>query len=283
MNCRIVTDSSANIGTLRGEELLLPIGFRAVPLKIHTAAREYVDDDGLDVASMVADLRTVKGKSGSSCPNFSDWSEAFRGADMVFAYTISSNLSGSYASACSAAEAMREERPDMQIHVFDSLSTGPEMQLMIEKTAELISAGNSFTEIVDGVNRYHETTHLTFSLESLHNLAVNGRVNPTVAKIAGVLGIRVIAIASTVGTIEMLHKCRGEQSMLRTMWMTMKERGYVGGKVRIAHCFNESAAEALTAMIRAEYRYADIERTLCRGLCSFYAEKGGLLVGFESA
>lgn len=279
---RIVTDSSANISVAQGEKLLTPIEFSAVPLKIHTTAREYVDDDSLDVASMVADLRTVKGKSGSSCPNFGDWSEAFRGADVVFAYTISSNLSGSYASACSAAEAMREECPGVQIHVFDSLSTGPEMQLMIEKTAALILEGKSFSEIVDGVNRYHKTTHLAFSLESLHNLAVNGRVNPAVAKIAGVLGIRVIAIASEEGTIEMLCKSRGEQAMLRAMWETMKARGYSGGKVRIAHCFNEGAAEALTTMVRAEYGDADVERTLCRGLCSFYAEKGGLLVGFET-
>ena len=281
MNYRIVTDSSANIIHAMGEALFSPVGFAAVPLKIRTSEKEYVDDAALDVAGMVADLRTVKGKSGSSCPNIDDWIEAFRGADVVFAYTISSNLSGSYASACNAARVLCEAHPEMRIHVFDSLSTGPEMQLMMEKTCALIAEGKSFEEIVDGVNRYHKTTHLTFSLESLHNLAVNGRVNPAVAKIAGVLGIRVIAIASEDGTIEMLHKSRGEKAMLQTMWETMKKRGYVGGKVRIAHCFNEGAAEALTAAIREAYPNADVERTLCRGLCSFYAEKGGLMIGFE--
>ena len=57
--------------------------------------------------------------------------------------------------------------------------------------------------------------------------------------------------------------------------------GYSGGKVYISHCFNESAAQKLTDAIRSKFDNADIGSYNCRGLCSFYAEKGGILVGFE--
>ena len=124
-------------------------------------------------------------------------------------------------------------------------------------------------------------THLSFSLESLTNLARNGRVNPAVAKIAGVLGIRVVGVASDVGTLEPLHKIRGEKKALEALYQDMKDRGYKGGKVRIANCFNEPAGQTLEGLIRAQFPQAEVSHEKCGGLCSFYAEKGGLLVGYE--
>jgi fatty acid-binding protein DegV len=44
---------------------------------------------------------------------------------------------------------------------------------------------------------------------------------------------------------------------------------------------NEKAAHALKQMILAEHPQADVQIHRCNGLCSYYAEKGGLLVGFE--
>ena len=44
---------------------------------------------------------------------------------------------------------------------------------------------------------------------------------------------------------------------------------------------NENAAKKLAENVRSEFSEADVEIYPCRGLCSFYAEKGGLLVGFE--
>ena len=281
---RIVADSSANLTVETAREILSEgASFASVPLKIHTVKAEFVDDAALDVFAMVEEMRTTRGSSGSACLNSAEWTDAFSGGDEVFAFTISSNLSGSYASAVQAARDYEEAHPGARVHVFDSLSTGPEMQLMIEKTKELIDESRSFDEIVSGVTAYQKRTRLTFSLESLRNLAANGRVSPAVAAIAGVLGIRVLAIASEQGTIEMLKKVRGEKAMLRTMWEIMKERGFAGGKVRMAHCFNETAAKELAEMIREAFRGCDIRIHPCRGLCSFYAEKGGLLIGFETA
>ena len=90
MNFKIVSDSSSNLLTFEG------VPYATVPLKIITAQREYVDDASLDVSGMVNDLRTVKGKTSTSCPNIYEWKMAMEGADAVFAITITSNLSGSY-------------------------------------------------------------------------------------------------------------------------------------------------------------------------------------------
>jgi fatty acid-binding protein DegV len=144
-----------------------------------------------------------------------------------------------------------------------------------------ILAGMSFEEICADIDEYSKKTHLAFSLECLENLAKNGRVNPLVAKAAGVLGVRVVGKASDEGTLQQLHKCRGEKKAVVTMYGVMKEHGYAGGKVRMAHIYNEGIADALEKLIRADYPDADVERLQCGGLCTFYAEVGGMLVGYE--
>ena len=276
MKFKIVSDSSSNIFSFPG------VSFASVPLKINTAEAEYVDDENLDIAKMVQELQEYKGKSGTSCPNVNDWIEAFGDAEYVFAVTITSNLSGSCASALQAKAIYEESHPGAKVFVVDTLSTGPEMRLIMERIREWIDEKLPFEQIKEKIKEYQKRTHLLFSLESLTNLARNGRVNPAVAKIAGVLGIRVVGCASEEGTLQQLHKCRGEKKALETLFQEMKERGFIGGRTRIAHCFNPEAASKLKEAILATFPKCDIHIEPATALCSFYAEQGGLLVGFES-
>ena len=274
MTYKLVADSSANVYTMAQP-------FACVPLTINAAGREFVDDGNLDVAGMVEFIQQAKGKSGTSCPNVFNWLEAFEGADRIFAVTITSNLSGSCAACRQAALEYEQSHPGAKVCVIDSLSAGPELGLILQKLAQWLDEGRSFEQMVQEIEVYQTHTHLSFSLESLTNLARNGRVNPAVAKLAGVLGIRVVGVASNVGTLEPLHKIRGEQKALEGLYQDMKDRGYKGGVVRIANCQNEPAAQALEALIRVDFPQALVQHECCGGLCSFYAEKGGLLVGYE--
>lgn len=275
MKYKITADSSSNLFTLPGAD------YACVPLKIITQGREYPDVPELDVEGMIDDLKTVEGKTGTSCPNIQEWMDAFEGADGVFAVTITSNLSGCCASALNAKEEFAQLHPEVKVSVLDTLSTGPEMQLIIEKLRELMDEGHDFETIDETIRTYMAQTHLSFSLATLTNLARNGRVSPLVAKVVGVLGIRLVGIASDVGTLEPLHKCRGEKKALETLYADMKVRGFRGGRVRLAHCRNESMAKALEERIRADYPHCDVTILPCGALCSYYAEEGGLLVGYE--
>ena len=271
---KLVADSSANVYSM-------PLNYANVPLTINTANDEFVDDGTLDVADMVERIRLTKGKSGTSCPNVFNSLRAFEGADRIFAVTITGNLSGSCAACRQAAQDYEQNNPGAKVCVIDSLSAGPELGLILNKLARWIGEGREFEQMVADIAEYMTHTHLSFSLESLTNLARNGRVNPAVAKIAGVLGIRVVGVASDVGTLEPLHKIRGEKKALEALYQDMKDRGYKGGKVRIANCFNEPAGQTLEGLIRAQFPQAEVSHEKCGGLCSFYAEKGGLLVGYE--
>lgn len=273
---RIAADSSCNLLALDGAD------FVSVPLTIRTDAEEFRDDASLDVDAMVAALRATKGRSYSACPNIAQWEEAFGERGDVIAFTITSGLSGSYNAACAAKEICRQRDPSRRIHVVDSLSAGPEIALLIEKALSETRAGADFDGVRRAVQEYRERTRLLFALESMHNLAQNGRVNRLVATMAGVLGIRAVGQASAEGTLEMLGKCRGGRKTQHFMLCEMERLGYGGGSVRIGHCQNEAFAQELCTEIRQRFPAADVRCYPLRGLCSYYAERGGIMLGFET-
>ena len=277
MNTKIVVDSSASLYTLQG------VDFECVPLKIITDDAEYLDNGTMDAVGMAQTLRTYKGKTSTSCPNVSDWLAAYEGADEVYAITITGTLSGSYNAAQLAAEEYQQENPGKRVFVLDSLSTGPEQRLLAEHLRDLLAEGKEFDEVCEEMLHYHKHTHLLFSLESLANLARNGRVKPAVAAVARMLGIRVIGQASEAGELDVLCKTRGEHGALERIVLELKEHGYTNGRLHISHCGNPAAAERLKHMVKAVFDGAKVDISECGGLCSYYAELGGLLVGYEDA
>ena len=275
MKIKIVADSSASmISTADGS-------FVSVPLTLRTDEREFVDNADLDVKEMCDYLASYKGKSGSACPSSQDWVDAFGDAEEVYAVAITSNLSGSFNSLRIARDEYLEEHPDRKVCIIDSLSAGSELKLIIEKIQELKAEGKTFEEVSELIADYQNHTHMVFCLKSLRNLANNGRVNPAVAAIAGVLNIHVVGIANE-GVLDQREKARGPKKALIAIDKLMKEFNYNGGKVIIDHCFNETDANAVRNHILASFPDADVRIEETRGLCSFYAEVGGLMIGVEA-
>ena len=185
--CRIVADSSADILSLAGVE------FSSVPMKIITAEREFVDNEELDVPAMVAFFDQYKGRSQSSCPNVSEFLEAFGDADEVFCVTITSGLSGSYRAACVAKETY-EEQEGKRVFVIDTLSAGPEMKLIVEKLADLVQQGLSYEDICETITAYQKQTGLLFMLKSSRILQTTAEYRQQLQKfadwLASILSVR---------------------------------------------------------------------------------------------
>ena len=273
MSYRIVCDSSSNILSMEGN-------YTTVPMKVN-ADREYVDNEALNLAEMVDGLKHHKGKSGSACPNVGEWMEAFGDAEEAFGITITKHLSGSYNAAQQAAELYMEAHPGRKVYIIDSLSTGPEMMMIVDKIRACEAEGLDYETTKARVLEYANHNHTLFCLESMMNLARNGRVPMAVAKIAGMLGIRVVGDVEK-GEITPVHKPRGAKKATQTLVQMIKERGfYDGALLRVAHCFGEEAALALRDAVVAEFPNTRFVLESTTALCSFYAEAGGLIIGFE--
>lgn len=275
----IAADSSADLDAL---SKLSGIAHAVAPLKISTGDAEYTDDASLDVDAMTESLAAHHGRSRTACPSPADWENAFGDAERVFCLPISSALSGSYNSALNAARDYTEKHPERRVYVVDTLLAGPSLMLLAEKLAELITAGTEFDDICTAIDEYRKKTELFFMLSSMKNLANNGRVNPLIAKAAGLLGIRIIGRASGKGDLDVFEKSRGEAKSVSCIFESMKRLGYSGGKVRIGHIMNPESAQTLKEKIAAEFPGADVLIYRSRGLCSYYAERGGLMIGFRT-
>lgn len=274
MRYKIVSDSASNIHTIE------KVPFSYAPLHIIVGEMDFPDDDSLDLTQMDNALSSG-GKSSTACPGIGDWLSAFGDAEIIFCVTITSGLSGSCAAARIAKDEYEEQFPQRHVHIIDSLSAGPEMALIIEKLQDLICQGAAEADILRDIREYTRHSHLLFCLKSLRNLANNGRVSHSVAKICEILGIRIMGQASTQGTLEILHKCHGEQNALSRIVKTMKEFGFSDGHVRIMHNKNGNAAQKLASLIRESFAAADIRISPTLGLCSYYAEDGGIMLGFD--
>lgn len=275
MKRKIVADSSCDMWELNG------VDFAVAPMTISTDNKHYVDNQELDVHLMSEDLAKYKGVSHTACPSAGSWLDCYEGYDEVFVVTLTGAMSGTYNSAMTAKGIYEEENENVKVHVFDSLSTGPEMRLLIEKLKEMIEEDLPFEEIVEKGQDYLNHTRLFFALKSLHNFAMNGRVSKAVASAIGVLNISIFATASEEGTIQQISKCRGEKKVVRSMIEHLENAGYHGGKVRISHADNLKLAHNVRDKILELYPHADIIVYPMGGLCTYYAEIGGLLVGCE--
>lgn len=272
---KYVTDSSCDTINYDG------IDVAVAPLRIYTSERDFVDNEVLDVHEMIEYLLSYKDRSYTSCPSTESWLQAYEGGDEIYVITLTSNISGTYNSACAAKEEYIKGHPQARILVVDTLSTGPEMRLILEKIIEWKKEGKTFEEISKYIEDYKKTTRLFFAFKSLHNFAQNGRVNKVLASMIAKLNISIIGTASEKGDIEPQIKCRGINNVLTRLTEELTKAGFHGGKLRICHIENKELAEKLGQKIKDLYPETDLCIYPARGLCSYYGERGGIIIGCE--
>ena len=274
----IVSDTSCDLHSLEGSGETFD--FSTIPFTIRIGNREYTDDEDMPVDEMLTANENHSEMAQTSCPSPEGWREKFSPEGPVLAFTISSALSGSYNSACTAKQMLQEEDPGKQIAVIDSRATGPEVAMLIMKARELILEGKTFEETEDALNREAEKIHTAFALASYHNLIKAGRVSRLIGFIAGHLGFWGIGVGSDEGEIAIRGKARGSRSMIRFLVEEIRKIGLAGTEILISHCQNEKDASALKEQLQAAFEGVKVTLMETRGLDSFYAERHGLIVGF---
>jgi len=272
---KFVTDSSCDTHSYED------IQVNVAPLRIYTDEREFVDTEDMDVHEMLDYLLAFNGRSYTACPSAQSWLDAYEGGDELYVITMTSHLSGTYNSACAARDIYLESHPEAKFCIIDTLSTGPEMRLILEKIIEWKRAHKSFEEVSEKIKKYLSTTRLFFSFQSLHNFAQNGRINKVIASLIGKLNISVIGTASSDGVVEPTAKCRGVKNVIAKLSEEITRSGFLGGKIRICHIENESLARALGETLKKKFPNLDLQIYPARGLCSYYGERGGIIIGCE--
>lgn len=273
---RLILDSSSNTLSDPARNLVV------VPLTLTFGEENMLDDEKLDISEFLAKMEANNEAGKTAAPSIQRWLDALEGSENAIIVTLTSGLSGTYSSALQAKDIYLEQHPHANVIVVDSRSAGPELEVVLEGIEALIKDDKlRFADLEAKIAEFRTRTHLLFVLQSLRNLSLNGRVSPAVAKIAGVLKINLIGTASVDGELQPLTKARGMKKALREIVKQMEGMKYQGGRVVIDECENATDAEKLKEAILASYPDANVTIRTMRGLCSFYAERGGLMIGFH--
>ncbi|HFU3843593.1 TPA: DegV family protein [Streptococcus suis] len=276
---KIVADSGCDYRQLKN--LAPDTEFVSVPLTIQVGDQAFVDDANLDIDHMMEVMEASKSAAGSACPSPQAYQAAFEGAENIIVMTITGGLSGSFNAARVARDMFVEEHPEVNIHLIDSLSAGGEMDLLVDEINRLIGTGLEFEELVETITTYQENSKLLFVLAKVDNLVKNGRLSKLVGTVVGLLNIRMVGEASGEGKLELLQKARGHKKSVTAAFEEMKKAGYNGGRIVMAHRNNAKFFQQFSDLVKTQFANATIEEVATSGLCSFYAEEGGLLMGYE--
>jgi len=274
-NIKLIIDSSSNMKSDPDHNV------EVVPLTISFGGKDYIDDQNLNIREFLNDMNQNQVAGKTTCPSIQAWLNALEGTEKAIIITMTSGMSGTFSSALQAKTMYEEKHPTSQIIVVDSRSAGPELTIVLHGIEKMIQGDIRFVDLEEVIAKFRMRTHLLFILQSLHNLSLNGRVSPVAAKVAGLLKNNLIGTASKEGKLEPLTKARGMKKAMRELLKYMKDDNYHGGEVIIDHCENEKDAEIIKDKILAEYPDAQVTIRPMRGLCSFYAEEGGIMVGFH--
>jgi DegV family protein with EDD domain len=246
----IVTDTDAS----------LPLNFTdqyniaQVPINILFGEQSFRDVYDITSAETFARIDREGKLPTTSAPSPGQFSEAYQaafdsGAESVLCFTVSGEVSATYAAAVSA----REIHPERDITVVDTRSLSLGQGLMVLTAAEAVADGSSVEEAVALALDIGRRSRLYAALPTLKYLAMSGRVGHLVAGVAGLLSVRPI-LSIQDGKLDLLERVRTQKKSWERVVELCVEA--VGGRpierIGMIHVTAPEDVRQLEAMLRAE-------------------------------
>lgn len=193
MTIHIVTDSTADLTPDEAAAL----GVTVVPLTVFFGDDAFLDGIELDSASFYDKLQKAKDLPRTSQPSPASFQEAYtrliaEGTDGIISVHLSSKLSGTYQSACTARDTMPADVRKVPIEVIDSLSISGGMALSISKAAEEAKQGLSLEEIKNHLIERLSRTRILAVLDTLEYVKRGGRIGAARALLGNMLSVKPI-------------------------------------------------------------------------------------------
>lgn len=190
---RIVTDSTVDIPISQLEEL----GITIVPLTVFFGDESYLDNVELDNARFYEKLQSSKELPRTSQPSPAAFQEAYtrlvqQGTDGILSVHLSSKLSGTYQSACTARDTLPDEIKKVPIEVIDSRSISIGMGYAIKCAAQEARAGKNLEEIKSQLLNRLTRTRILAVLDTLEWVRRGGRIGRARALLGNMLSVKPI-------------------------------------------------------------------------------------------
>ncbi|MCD8376011.1 MAG: DegV family protein [Oscillospiraceae bacterium] len=170
----------------------------------------------------------------------------------VLYLSLSSGLSGTYQSACMAAEELNQLHPSARLACVDSLSATAGMGLLLEAAAENRAAGMSLEENAAWLEENRLRVCHWFVVEDLMYLKRGGRVSSATAVVGTALNIKPVLTIAEDGTLATIGKIRGSKAALKQLvsYYEQTSPGGQGERIIVIHADNPAGADFLEAELK---------------------------------
>lgn len=252
MAVRIVTDSTADIPLPQAEEL----GITIVPLTVFFGEEAYQDGVELDNASFYKKLATSKDLPRTSQPSPAAFQEAYtrliqEGADAILSIHLSSKLSGTYQSACTARDSLPEDVRKVPIEIMDTQSISGGMSHAIIAAAKEARNGADLETLKALVLDRLTRTRLLAAVDTLEYLKRGGRIGAASALLGNMLSVKPI-ISLRGGEVVPIERPRTRSKAYARIAELVGEMGPIDSLTLIES--NEEVGQQLAEALKTTYK-----------------------------
>lgn len=275
---RIVCDSTADLE----QDFRDAHDVRVIPLKVIFGDEVFEDGVTIHPSDFYARMRSSTIHPRTSQPTPVEYESVFRelSADgsTIVCTTISSEMSGSFASATQARTAL----PDRDIRVIDTLSVAVGHNAAVYAAMAAAEAAAGPDAVVAAVQTVLDTQQILFTVETLEYLRRGGRIGGARALVGSMLDIKPI-LEIRDGVIEPVDRARTFGRALDRIVGTIAEAAtkWGGANVIVGHADKAEVAAGLAERIhpvtgRGELRIIDVGPVV-----GAHAGPGAIGIGFR--
>jgi DegV family protein with EDD domain len=234
--------------------------FRVVPLYVRFGDESFRDYVDMTPAQFYERLPTASSLPTTSQPTPADFLAVYEELapryDRILSVQISSTLSGTFASAESAAQLLDGDK----VRVIDSRTVSASHALMVIGVQHLLERGTTDEEVDAFVARYQAGHKLMFTVNTLDYLAKGGRIGRAAALAGNLLNVKPI-LTIRDGEVVPLKRVRGNAKAFAEFRDTFDSTTVDSPnlEVGIAHAAAPERMEALRRMVEHERPQAKIE------------------------
>lgn len=275
---QVIIDSTTDIGDQFRDRVEI------VPLTVSFGDREYLDGIDLtrdDFYSKLESEELLPTTSQAPPTAFEKvFSQVRRNGQEGIVITVASEFSGTFQSACIAAQDYPE------IWVVDSRSVAIGAGILAEYAIRCVDQGMGLDQLVGELEKKREKICLVAMLDTLEYLKRGGRISKTVAFAGGVLNIKPVVTVKE-GEILILGKARGAKRA-NNLLVEQVEKNGVDYSLPVLLGYTGTSDELLQRYIQAsgslwEGRLERLDQAQICSVVGCHAGPGAVAVAFFKA
>lgn len=255
---KIVTDGSADMPVGWEKEYDIHI----VPIPMMVGGQSYLQGVDINFEQFYQLINDHAGIPKTSLPSPNQFMKTYQTVaepgDTILSLHVSSKLSGTFASALTAA---RELAGEYQIYPFDSGSGSAMLAFMCREARCMDRSGATIQEIIQRLETIRKNVTIVFTLDSLEFARMSGRVSALTATLTSMFQIKPIIVLRD-GMLDMAGKVRTRSRALdRVLEMVKQRLGDQRSNFAIVHAIDPVTARNLMERVCQLFKVKDIIMT----------------------